>query len=246
MNETHVALDYAEQLNSPASRTGSKVKIIRKEKGEGKARKDAKPCHDETQKIIEYLQNKYNCLHFPYGVGEDQTIMTKCKNLQKEILSVCRRIKRANRSSKSLLDVLNNEDESICLVIKRNQDGRIQVDGRKVWPHAFMYHLYALFIKGDNTRQCGNHSELRTKEHLVIPCSYPFENQCADGENILCINPFHYEEKLKIEVTSMVKRTRVDTVRSDRSGCVAHEWWCITTCRWKGRLDGERYLNSKQ
>ena len=45
--------------------------------------------------------------------------------------SVCRRIKRANKSSQGLFDVLNNEDDSKCLIIKRNQDGRIQVDGRK-------------------------------------------------------------------------------------------------------------------
>ena len=44
-----------------------------------------------------------------------------------EILSVCRRIRRANKSSKGLLDVFEKEDESICLIIKRNQDGRIQV-----------------------------------------------------------------------------------------------------------------------
>ena len=74
------------------------------------------------------------------------------EHAKKEILSVCRRIKRANKSSKGLLDVFNNEDESICLIIKRNQDGRIQVDGRKVWPHAFMYHLYMTFIKGDTSR----------------------------------------------------------------------------------------------
>ena len=48
-------------------------------------------------------------------------------NLSKEILSVCRRIRRANKSSKGLLDVFQKEDESICLIIKRNQDGRIQV-----------------------------------------------------------------------------------------------------------------------
>lgn len=71
-----------------------------------------------------------------------------------------------------------------------------------------MFHLYALFIKGDNTReQCGNHSELRTKENLKNPCSYPFATEWANGENLLCINPFHYEEKLKIEVNSLVKRT---------------------------------------
>ena len=48
-------------------------------------------------------------------------------NINKEILSVCRRIRRANKSSKGLLDVFQKEDESICLIIKRNQDGRIQV-----------------------------------------------------------------------------------------------------------------------
>ena len=48
-------------------------------------------------------------------------------NISKEILSVCRRIRRANKSSKGLLDVFQKEDESICLIIKRNQDGRIQV-----------------------------------------------------------------------------------------------------------------------
>lgn len=100
----------------------------------------------------------------------------------KEILSVCRRIKRANKSSHGLFDVLNNGDDSICLIIKRNQDGRIQVDGRKVWPHAFMYHIYLTFIKGDITRtlNTGNHSELRTKDSLKVPCKFPFTNDKSE------------------------------------------------------------------
>ena len=42
------------------------------------------------------------------------------KDSDDELLSVCRRINRANRSQ-SLLDVLNNEDESVCLVINRTK-----------------------------------------------------------------------------------------------------------------------------
>jgi len=122
---------------------------------------------------------------------------------------VCRRIKRANKSSHGLFDVLNNGDDSICLIIKRNQDGRIQVDGRKVWPHAFMYHIYLTFIKGDITRtlNTGNHSELRTKDSLKVPCKFPFTNDKSEGH--LCINPLHYEEKLKIEVNHYIPKSSV-------------------------------------
>ena len=77
----------------------------------------------------------------------------------------------------SIAVTTNGNQPSKCVTIQRTQDGRLQIAGRKGFPHIIYGRLWRW-------------ADLTRNELKSLPCcQYGFDGK----HDVVCINPFHYE-----------------------------------------------------
>ncbi|CAF0910700.1 unnamed protein product [Didymodactylos carnosus] len=90
-----------------------------------------------------------------------------------------------------LINVLMKPNEtSKCITIITTTDGRVQVSGRKAYPHVLHCRIW-------RWPDLDNYHELQS----VPYCQYPFSRNIKMNE--VCINPYHYE-KIETHVSSLL------------------------------------------
>lgn len=123
---------------------------------------------------------------FPLNWSEKFLKLKKVQNLteenwdQKAIQSLVKKMKAQPETLAILEKILEKQTaDTPCITIKRTQDGRIQIDHRKIFPHV-------AYCKVWRWPDLKNHNELKPiNEH----CKKSFYLKL----NEVCINPYHYE-----------------------------------------------------
>lgn len=101
---------------------------------------------------------------------------------QKACESLVKKLKDKKHDLQNLIDVVSSKGKKYtgCITIPRTLDGRLQVHGRKGFPHVVYGKLWRFSEMSKN--------ETRHVDH----CKHAFEMK-TDAVSEVCVNPYHYE-----------------------------------------------------
>eukprot|EP00102_Acyrthosiphon_pisum_P023473 XP_016660683.1 PREDICTED: mothers against decapentaplegic homolog 4-like [Acyrthosiphon pisum] len=110
--------------------------------------------------------------------------------------------KRDELDSLILVITTNGSNPSKCVTIQRTLDGRLQIAGRKVFPHV----IYARIWRWPDLHK----NELK---HLKY-CQYAFDLKCDS----VCVNPYHYDRVVSpgIDLSGLTLQSGTSTNGSGR------------------------------
>ncbi|KAG7481495.1 hypothetical protein MATL_G00067340 [Megalops atlanticus] len=135
-----------------------------------------------------------------YQQGGDSETYAK-----RAIESLVRKLRKKNEELDSLVTAIttNGAHPSKCVTIQRNFDSRVQVDGRKGYPHI----IYARLWRWPDLHK----NELKHMKY----CQFAFDLK----RDSVCVNPYHYERVLsqidlsELSLTSSAS-TRMEVVKA--------------------------------
>ncbi|KAL4083384.1 hypothetical protein QTP88_028708 [Uroleucon formosanum] len=105
--------------------------------------------------------------------------------------------KRDELDSLILAITTNGSNPSKCVTIQRTLDGRLQIAGRKVFPHV----IYARIWRWPDLHK----NELKQLKY----CQYAFDLKCDS----VCVNPYHYERVVSpgIDLSGLTLQSGIST-----------------------------------
>uniref|UniRef100_A0A8R1DNX2 MH1 domain-containing protein n=1 Tax=Caenorhabditis japonica TaxID=281687 RepID=A0A8R1DNX2_CAEJA len=122
---------------------------------------------------------------------------------QKACESLVKKLKDKKQDLQNLIDVVVTKGKSYtgCITIPRTLDGRLQVHGRKGFPHVVYGKLWRFSEMTKN--------ETRNVEH----CNHAFEMK----SDLVCVNPYHYEQVIGTMIVGQRDNSDLRDIQSHSS-----------------------------
>ncbi|XP_031776650.1 mothers against decapentaplegic homolog 4-like isoform X1 [Nasonia vitripennis] len=142
----------------------------------GKSGKSGKSSYDSSEACSEIVKS----LMCHRQGGENESFS------ERAVESLVKRLQEKKEALDNLITAVttNGMHPTKCVTIPRTLDGRMQIAGRKCFPHV----IYAKIWRWPDLRR---HEMIRTKF-----CYYGYGLKC----DVICVNPYHYERVVSPEI----------------------------------------------